>query len=111
MISLPSQPMVEWQLLRLLHLSRSLPVQRIYRELTQQMELTTEQRNLVLRGDIRENAFENLCRFARRRLVDRGWMNRKPRGVWSITDEGDRIAQYRGADFHSYILTLEELGL
>ena len=110
-VTLPPQPRIEWQLLRLLHQSRSLSIQRAYRELTSLLKLNTHQKNLVLPGVNRENAFENRCRFARRRLVDRKWMNRGPLGVWSITEEGDRIASVRGATYESYTITLEQLGL
>jgi len=110
-ISLPQQPTVEWQLLRLLHQSRSLPIQQAYRELAVLLKLTTQQRNLVMSGVGRENAFENRCRFSRRRLVDRGWMSRSPKGIRSITEEGDQIASVRGSTYQSYTLTLEQLGL
>ncbi len=110
-VTLPPQPMVEWQLLRLLHQSRSMPIQRAYQELAALLELTTQQKNLVRPGVDRENAFENLCRFARRRLVDQGWMNRGPRGVWGISEKGDEFARVRGATYQSYTISLEELGL
>lgn len=108
---LPPQPEVEWQLLALLHLSGTLPIQRVYRELADRFRLNAEQRNLSIGEERPENAWHNLCRQASRRLVDDGLLVRGPKGYWSATPEGHRAATNRGAEYRSSAHSAEELGL
>lgn len=109
---LPPQNEVEWSLLKLLENRPPIRVQQVYRELASAMKLSQHQLALVIEsGDHREKAWPNLCRFARRRLVDRGWINGRQRGYWSLTSKGQEVAQVRALDYKSYLITLEELGL
>lgn len=112
-VQTPMRPQaeVEWALLNLLHHVRSLPTQRAYVILAQHFSLTAEERHAKIDGQKQELAWENLCRFARRRLVDQGLMNPGPRGMWSISAKGDETAKHRSTAYRSTIHTLEELGL
>ena len=100
-VPLPSQPRVEWELLKLLHLARSMPTAEVYRVLADHFVLDSEQRSRMIGEVVHENAWHNLCRQARRRLVDQGWVKRYPHAQWSITASGDR----------RMTITAEELGL
>lgn len=109
-VSLPPQPEVEWALLRLLFLSRSLPTQEAYAALADMFKLTSKQRSHRIDGIVRENAWENLCRYARRRLVDDGLLeplDDRSRGNWSISEEGDRVSRLRGPVYNSLSADLD----
>ena len=107
----PSQPEVEWAMLNLLSPSTPLTPQKVYLALADQFQLTTEQKSRILEGEKRENAWHNLCRFARRRLVDQKYLYDAPRGLWSITSLGKDATRSRGGAYQSTTLTPEQLGL
>jgi restriction endonuclease Mrr len=105
------QPEIEWHLLRLLQLHRSLTARRAYDELADLFRLSDAERRALIYPEKPELAWENECRFAKRRLLDEGLVVSIERGVWAITDEGDRVAATRGAEYRSTTLTAEQLGL
>ena len=94
-----------------MYLSRKVWIQRAYSILADRMSMTAEQRRLLIPGDRQENAWQNLVRFASRRLVDQGLMQRGPRGYWSITQRGDEVARVREGAYQSYNINLENVGL
>ena len=109
---LPSQARVEWELLKLLHLSGSLTTQVAYSALADRFALTAEQRARRIAGDRTENAWQNRCRWARDRLVQQGLLDPRRRGRWLLTEAGKQEAGPRG-DFQTWVsaYSLEELGL
>ena|ERR1700761_3705816 len=91
--SLPKQNRVAWELLKLLELSGTLEPQRVYATLANRFGLTPKQKDLSVGTVRKENAWENRCRFARRRLVSLGFMSKGPKGRWSLTPKGVEIAK------------------
>jgi restriction endonuclease Mrr len=87
-IPIRPQPEVEMLLIELLYERGQLRPEEAYDALASRFGLTNEERSLVTRGAKPENAWNNLVRFARRRLVDHGLVNQGPRGLWSLTAEG-----------------------
>ena len=104
-VPLPTESAVQKGLLLLLGNGR-LQTQAAYHCLADQMKITAVQRGATLTSASgRENAWENLVRFARRHLVDRGWLsppNHSGRGCWELTAEGRREAD-RLRSFNDYI--------
>ena len=85
---LPSQAEVEAALFQLLK-EKGVPVEpaEAYRLLGNRFELTQEQRHRVLTTEPRSER-ENLIRFARRRLVDNGTIDKSIKGKWALTQLG-----------------------
>jgi hypothetical protein len=110
---LPLQAIVEDELLRLLALG-PLSTQDAYRLLAEQMSITAAQRAAVIEtANGQENGWANLVRFARRRLVDDGYLfepSRAGHGLWRLTDAGLARAELR-RKVRDGTITLDELGL
>lgn len=88
---LPHQAEVENALLDLLgHSTRPVTPTEAYRALALKFGLTVEQQNRLLDSEPRPE-WENLVRFARRRLVDQGFLDKSLRGRWQLTELG-RVA-------------------
>jgi hypothetical protein len=93
---LPAYADVERELLLLLFRSggnqcRRRP-QEVYSPLADVFQLSREQRTR-LRPDRDETLWNNRVQWARRKLVDAGFMFREPRGLWQLTDSGRQKAE------------------
>lgn len=86
---LPPQADVEWALLRLLG-ARGKPItaQEAYDALAEHFELGWVATHLRRPNASRDVVWPNVVRFARRRLVDEGWMLRNPRNQWQLSVRG-----------------------
>jgi len=105
------QAEIEWQLLRLLQSGRPIPTQDAYNALADIFKLSLEERRALIGVETYENAWENECRFAKRHLVDQGYVISQSRGVWAITPKGLDAVKNRGAKYSSLSRTAEDLGL
>jgi hypothetical protein len=113
-VPLPSQSKVEDELLLLLgRQSRPIETKTVYAPVAESMELTIEQRRVsITTAAGRENAWENLVRQARRRLVDDGIIEdsrHSQHGYWALTAAGRNRARIRSR-IKAGIATAEELG-
>ena len=85
---LPGQAQVEAALLRFMTVkSRPITPSEAYRGLADVFSLTREQRERQLLTEPRSE-WENLVRFAKRRLVDRGLVTTPKRSIWELTPLG-----------------------
>lgn len=81
---LPAQLNVEKALYGLLVRRGTVTPSQAYKELANEFELTKEQRTRTLKTEDRSE-WENLVRFARRRLVDQLILDKSVRGKWSLS--------------------------
>ena len=83
---LPPQREVEKQLyLYLLNRPLGVKTQIAYKELAEIMGVGPKQLRATRDSDHR-NLWENLVRYAHRRLVDHGKVNSGPRGLWNVKE-------------------------
>ncbi len=113
-VALPSQSEVEHALPLFLGLQgRPIETNRVYAPLAETLRLTREQLTVsITTPNGRENRWENLVRFARRRLVDDRLMadlDNSERGYWVLTDAGRERGRLR-EKFRAGTLTSEDLG-
>jgi restriction endonuclease Mrr len=60
-----------------------------YPALAEAFALTSEQRSRP-RNDTSEPLWHNRVQWARRKLVDDGLMKREPRGLWALSESGNK---------------------
>jgi hypothetical protein len=94
-VRLPSQPDVEVRLLHFLYrYGHAVEPKVLYAQLADDFALSQEQRS-SRRASSGELAWNNLVRYARRRLVDAGLIDRNaPRGLWNLTARGREKAAW-----------------
>src|SRR5690349_19255049 len=94
-IKLPPQSEVENRLLHFLYrFGRPVEPKELYGPLADDFGLTQEQRR-ARRPSTGELAWNNLVRYARRRLVDIDYVHEAPRGAWRLTQAGrDEAARH-----------------
>lgn len=98
-VALPTQTAVAKKLLQLLFgcYPRALTTQSAYDQLADLMGITREQRwAKITTASGEENAWENLVRYARLDLVERGYVQlptESGRGVWCLTGAGFTYAK------------------
>jgi hypothetical protein len=95
-VRLPPQPDVEDRLLHFLSMyNRFVEPKELYNDLANDLKLGQEQR-LARRSSSGELAWNNLVRYAKRRLVDAGFIDHNsPRGLWRLTLAGCAEAERR----------------
>lgn len=90
----PTHPEVEEALLTYLYRAgRPVRPSDVYEPLAVGFGLSQEQKTRP-RPDTNESLWNNHVQWARNRLVQRGLMNKRPRGLWSLTAVG--AARARG---------------
>lgn len=113
--SFPPQVEVEKRVLVELRLrGRPVAPSELYGPLADQFGLSVSQRHAPrpTQPDSSDPAWHNHVRYARRRLVDIGLMNRMPRNMWSLTARGlEAAARLEGGGPMIETLTLADLGL
>jgi restriction endonuclease Mrr len=106
-ISLPTQTVVERELLFFLNGIRPIEPVKVYGPLADKFNLNSLQRHAQMQDG--RCAWENRVQFARRRLVDLGFLDNSRRGLWFLTSTGKEEAERRQNEPRP--MTLEELDL
>ncbi len=89
---LPSSHKIEVQILLFLRArGRAIPPKDVYAPVARALGLSESQLRLKV-SDGKRSKWEIRCQGARDRLVKLGLMNNGPRGIWSLTNAGEKKA-------------------
>jgi 5-methylcytosine-specific restriction protein A len=73
-----------------------------YRPLADAFGLTTAERAQARSDGRDEPHWNNMVQWARRKLKDRGYLQRSPHGTWRLSDEGVVAARKRADSYKQY---------